>query len=107
MQEHAVRNLGMVGLFLIPAGVGLMAEGFEIAGGVVLGAGWLFALIPVIVVPVQRLRGRFDHADYPTPWPTFIIATAAGAAGEAADRPEFGLVVAYIALLWFYARWLA
>jgi hypothetical protein len=95
----------LAGLVLIPSGGLLFEAGLEVAGGIVFWAGWLLAIGSIVVLAVRiSILGRQISSDFHfLPLPTFILATAA--AGVAAEFPEAGAALAYVALLWFYLRW--
>jgi hypothetical protein len=100
------RRLVLAGLILIPIGGLLLSTDLDVAGLVIFAAGWVLALLPILLVPIEWLRGR--QADAPfrrMPWPTFILATALAGITIGVESPEAGVAVGYIALVWFYVRW--
>jgi hypothetical protein len=100
------RRLVLAGLILIPIGALLLSLDLDVAGTIAFAGGWALALLPILLVPVEWLRGR--QADAPfrrMPWPTFILATGLAGITIGAKSPEAGVAIGYIAVLWFYARW--
>jgi hypothetical protein len=95
----------LAGLVLIPSGGILFAAGLEVAGGIVFWGGWVLAIGSIVVLAVRiSFLGRQISSDFHfSPLPTFIFTTAA--AGIAAEFPEAGAALGYVALLWFYLRW--
>lgn len=69
-----------------------------------LAAGWFLALAAIALA----LRDPHEPPPGPMPrWmgpPTFVMATAVSAVAISAVEPLAGVGVAYVALLWFYAR---
>src|SRR3954452_14410150 len=101
------RALVLSGLILIPFGAVLIARGLDVAGPIVFGAGWFLALAPILSVPIQWLRGR--QADAPfrrMRVQTFILAAALAGLTVGTQSPEAGVALGYVALVWFYVRWL-
>ncbi len=97
--------MGIGGLVLIPVAAAMFAADLQVAGSIALGMGWLLALVPVLAIPVtDRLAGM------PQPrsrgGPTFIMVTAVAGVGVATEHPVAGLAVTYVALVWFYARFI-
>lgn len=106
--EPRLKSFGAAGLVLVPLGAAMLMLDFSIAGSVTLAFGWTLALAPIVVLPIKQWRGRAAPAPRrPKVAPTFILAAALSAAGVASQAPEAALVLGYIAVVWFYARWLS
>ena len=97
-------NLAVAGLILIPAGLALMVGGVVAAGAVLLGAGWLLAILALVLAANAARQGPPLFASRPLGPPTFILATAVAAIGVGSQEPLAGVAVCYIAVLWFCVR---
>jgi hypothetical protein len=103
--RSSIRAVGIAGLVLIPSAAVAFDAELDVAGSIVLAAGWLLALVPVLAIP---LADRFGGTPQPHSrgGPTFIMVTAVAGVGIATEEPVAGLAVTYFALLWFYARFI-
>ena len=100
-----LRAVGVSGLVLIPIAAAMFVADLGVAGSISLGFGWLLALVPVFAIPLSdKMRGTPQSRS--RGGPTFIMVTAVAGVGLAATEPVAGLAVTYVALVWFYARFI-